>query len=287
MERQRTPDPGQQLQLQVALLLQRQRETGRLAPMQLMRISAAPRPPTASSDPRLGDSSAIISLSMMTTLPAPAARLSLAQRQTVGAELMDRRHQEERQCRGQERIRVDAGESADRTQANLEDHEYSRHSERTQRKFAYMIRTGGLIHHTHKTKHFRQRVLPKHWEITSLPNDFVHYEQARSLTVRAYARIQTFPDWYRFVGPRTTGGLRRAGNPLQNMFSRNLPKYTQIANAVPRHAAISVTCRSSTGLKVSRACAIARAAANGDERSTSRGKRVGISPFGSRRCCYA
>jgi|SRR5882762_831843 hypothetical protein len=65
--------------------------------MQLMRISTAPKPPTASSDV-LGDNSAIISISMMTTLPA--ARRSLAQRQTVGAELADRRHQEERQCRG-------------------------------------------------------------------------------------------------------------------------------------------------------------------------------------------
>jgi hypothetical protein len=99
-ERQRTGDAGQQLQLQVASLPQRQRETGRLAPMQLMRISTAPRPPTASSDVRLGNSSAIISISMMTTLPAPVARPSLAQRQTVGAEPVDRRHQEERQCRG-------------------------------------------------------------------------------------------------------------------------------------------------------------------------------------------
>jgi len=123
---------------------------------------------------------------------------------------------------------------------NLEDHEYSNHSEKTQRKFAYMIRTGGSIHHTHQTKKFRQRLLPKRWgtkgpniTITSLPDDFVHFEQARSLTVREYARIQTFPDWYRFIGPRTTGGVRRAGNPLQNIFARNLPKYTQIANAVP------------------------------------------------------
>jgi DNA (cytosine-5)-methyltransferase 1 len=122
----------------------------------------------------------------------------------------------------------------------LEDQEYSNHSEKTQRKFAYMIRTGGSIHHMHQTKKFRQRLLPKRWgakgpniTITSLPDDFVHFDQARSLTVREYARIQTFPDWYRFVGPRTTGGLRRAGNPLQNIFSRNLPKYTQIANAVP------------------------------------------------------
>ncbi len=42
-----------------------------------------------------------------------------------------------------------------------------------------------------------------------------------------------FPDWYRFSGKRTTGGSRRAGNPRKNNFSRELPKYTQIGNAVP------------------------------------------------------
>jgi DNA (cytosine-5)-methyltransferase 1 len=140
----------------------------------------------------------------------------------------------------QERARCFPRASSVPYSADLEDHEYSNHSEKTQRKFAYMIRTGGSIHHTHQTKKFRQRLLPRRWgakgpniTITSLPDDFVHFEQARSLTVREYARIQTFPDWYRFLGPRTTGGLRRAGNPLQNIFSRNLPKYTQIANAVP------------------------------------------------------
>ena len=43
----------------------------------------------------------------------------------------------------------------------------------------------------------------------------------------------TFPDWYRFAGKRTTGGLRRAGNPRENLFDREVPKYTQIGNAVP------------------------------------------------------
>ena len=42
---------------------------------------------------------------------------------------------------------------------------------------------------------------------------------------------------YRFidllVGKRTTGGIRRAGNPRQNIFDREVPKYTQIGNAVP------------------------------------------------------
>jgi DNA (cytosine-5)-methyltransferase 1 len=60
----------------------------------------------------------------------------------------------------------------------LEDHEYSRHTEAVQRKFAFMIRTQGAIHHSHRTKKFNQRVLPKHWDkagpnitITSLPDD--------------------------------------------------------------------------------------------------------------------
>ena len=50
--------------------------------------------------------------------------------------------------------------------------------------------------------------------------------------MREWARFQTFPDWYQFCGPRTTGGLRRAGNPLIGIDDRELPKYTQIGNSV-------------------------------------------------------
>jgi DNA (cytosine-5)-methyltransferase 1 len=42
-----------------------------------------------------------------------------------------------------------------------------------------------------------------------------------------------FPDWYKFSGKRTTGGIRRAGNPLEGIWDREVPKYTQIGNAVP------------------------------------------------------
>jgi len=45
--------------------------------------------------------------------------------------------------------------------------------------------------------------------------------------------LQMFPDWYEFSGKRTTGGIRRAGNPLEGNFDREVPKYTQIGNAVP------------------------------------------------------
>ena len=90
-----------------------------------------------------------------------------------------------------------------------------------------------------RTKKFAQRVIPARWEsgptitATSLPDDYVHYSENRTPTVREWARLQTFPDWYQFSGKRTTGGRRRAGDPSRGDWSRELPKYTQIGNAVP------------------------------------------------------
>ena len=122
----------------------------------------------------------------------------------------------------------------------MTEHEYSNHNQRTRAKFQSMINNKGVIADEFKTKKFAQRLLPREWgnkgptiTITSLPDDFVHYEQARTPTVRECARMQTFPDWYKFAGKRTTGGIRRAGNPRQNIFDREVPKYTQIGNAVP------------------------------------------------------
>lgn len=60
--------------------------------------------------------------------------------------------------------------------------------------------------------------------LTSHPDDYVHYCEPRILTVREYARIQTFPDWYEFRRKYTTGGLLR---------KVEVPRYTQIANAIP------------------------------------------------------
>ena len=122
----------------------------------------------------------------------------------------------------------------------LTHHEYSKHSPKIEEKFQYMINHQGQLRKDMKTKKFAQRLLPKKWDkkgptitTTSLPDDYVHFGQPRSLTVREWARLQTFPDWYIFKGKRTTGGLRRAGNPQKGIYERELPHYTQIGNAVP------------------------------------------------------
>ena len=60
--------------------------------------------------------------------------------------------------------------------------------------------------------------------ITTLPDDYIHYQEPRILTVREYARIQSFPDWYKFQGKYTTGGKLR---------TQEVPRYTQIGNAIP------------------------------------------------------
>lgn len=122
----------------------------------------------------------------------------------------------------------------------LTEQEYSKHAARIVDKFAYMIKNGGEIPEGAQTKKFAQKVLPKSWgngrptiTATSMPDDYVHYSQPRILTVREWARLQLFPDWYKFTGKRTTGGIRRAGNPREGLFDREVPKYTQIGNAVP------------------------------------------------------
>lgn len=121
------------------------------------------------------------------------------------------------------------------------DHVYSHHSRKIYEKFEAMHASNtGKIPERFRTKKFAQRLLPARWgdhppsiTATSLPDDYVHYDQERTLTVREWARLQGFPDWYVFLGKRTTGGIRRAGNPREGIQFRELPKYTQIGNAVP------------------------------------------------------
>jgi DNA (cytosine-5)-methyltransferase 1 len=58
----------------------------------------------------------------------------------------------------------------------------------------------------------------------SIPDDSIHWQADRVLTIREMARIQSFPDWFEFRSKETTGGGARA---------YEVPQYTQVGNAVP------------------------------------------------------
>jgi DNA (cytosine-5)-methyltransferase 1 len=60
--------------------------------------------------------------------------------------------------------------------------------------------------------------------VTTLPDDIIHYAEARILTVRENARLQSFPDSFVFKGKYTTGGMSRR---------HDCPRYSQVGNAVP------------------------------------------------------
>jgi DNA (cytosine-5)-methyltransferase 1 len=60
--------------------------------------------------------------------------------------------------------------------------------------------------------------------VVSLPDDYVHPDRPRTLTVREMARFQSFPDSFEFRSKETTGSNRRRFE---------VPQYTQVGNAVP------------------------------------------------------
>lgn len=113
-------------------------------------------------------------------------------------------------------------------------HRFAKHSENTIKRFDFVLKNG------QPNKSFSEELkkiygLKKHTVVplckkscsptlTTHPDDYIHYCEPRILTVREYARIQSFPDYYEFKGKYTTGGLRRR---------IDVPRYTQIGNAIP------------------------------------------------------
>lgn len=120
------------------------------------------------------------------------------------------------------------------------------HNENTSRKFAKILKDIDSKRIQKKYNLRRRTTLPKKYleneintkklitkvldinqpasTVTTVPEDMLHYDEPRILTVREFARLQSFPDWYEFHGPYTTGGERR---------KHSCPKYTQVGNAVP------------------------------------------------------
>jgi DNA (cytosine-5)-methyltransferase 1 len=60
--------------------------------------------------------------------------------------------------------------------------------------------------------------------LTTLTDDYIHYSEPRVLTVREFARLQSFNDWFEFREKYTTGGTLRV---------LEVPRYTQVGNAIP------------------------------------------------------
>jgi len=113
-------------------------------------------------------------------------------------------------------------------------HRFAKHKEHTVEKFQYILDNGvanknisDKIKERYNMK--KRTVVPLCLNsptptLTTLPDDYIHYCEPRILTVREYARIQSFPDTYQFQGSYTTGGERRR---------IDVPRYTQIGNAIP------------------------------------------------------
>lgn len=108
-------------------------------------------------------------------------------------------------------------------------HKATNHTRRVRDRFEQLApgETGEDLSPEYQTKkHSLQRWHPEKPAptVTTLPDDFVHYQWPRIPTVRELARLQSFPDWFEFKGPRTTGGKRRRNT---------VPQYSQVGNAVP------------------------------------------------------
>jgi DNA (cytosine-5)-methyltransferase 1 len=70
--------------------------------------------------------------------------------------------------------------------------------------------------------------------VVSIPDDYVHPTEPRTLTVREMARFQSFPDAFEFRSKETTGGAKRR---------TEVPQYTQVGNAVPPRLALALGSR--------------------------------------------
>jgi DNA (cytosine-5)-methyltransferase 1 len=121
----------------------------------------------------------------------------------------------------------------------LAHHDSARHTPEVIARFA-MIRPGAGLESiprdlwasflkTSKKWCVRLRADAPAYTVVTLPDDFIHYEQHRILTVREMARLQSFDDTFLFAGPRASGGGGK-GNKKRN---NELPQYSQVGNAVP------------------------------------------------------
>jgi len=113
-------------------------------------------------------------------------------------------------------------------------HRFAKHKKETVGKFEYFLENcprdkNISVDIKNKFNSNKKSIIPlgKNTQtptLTTLPDDYIHYSEPRILTVREYARIQSFDDWFEFRDKYTTGGKKRKGE---------VPRYTQVGNAIP------------------------------------------------------
>ncbi|GGG56814.1 cytosine-specific methyltransferase [Bizionia arctica] len=115
-------------------------------------------------------------------------------------------------------------------QSNVDSHRFAKHTDVVKNRFQVALDeklTSSTYRERFKLKKSSTKILEADKPtptITTLPDDYIHYCEPRIMTVREYARIQSFPDNYQFKGKYTTGGKRR---------TQEVPRYSQIGNAIP------------------------------------------------------
>ena len=117
-----------------------------------------------------------------------------------------------------------------RKTGEVDSHRFAKHTDAIKNRFQIALDeklTSTTYRERFQLKKSSTKILEAHKPtptITTLPDDYIHYCEPRIMTVREYARIQSFPDTYEFKGKYTTGGKRR---------TQEVPRYSQIGNAIP------------------------------------------------------
>lgn len=117
-----------------------------------------------------------------------------------------------------------------KSESKVDSHRFAKHTEIVKNRFQIALNenlSSSMFRERFQLKKSSTKILEGNKPtptITTLPDDYIHYCEPRIMTVREYARIQSFPDTYQFKGKYTTGGKRR---------TQEVPRYSQIGNAIP------------------------------------------------------
>ena len=125
-------------------------------------------------------------------------------------------------------------ESEEKSYDKLHNHKTSNQKEEVVKRLAAIIKAGdyksakGALERAGLSSKKRNYNLLDPEKLSStvmtIPDDYIHYNSPRALTVREMARLQSFDDSFVFQGKRSTGGNKR---------KTEVPQFTLVGNAVP------------------------------------------------------